>query len=331
MYLYEYVSSLLRCKKELDRITVHNERDLLSTCNAIVSQVSGNHKFVRPCQKIIKYLKIMQEGSYKNDHKIDDCRYLNLYINEHVYSAYGNPLTDDTYNTFIGVFKSKYSELNTCNDYMKYIDKEVVVDVNKILDMYEKLNEVIDHSNPTSDDTCSNIQKCLNIYMSFQSKCENDNDSQLCNALENFCKYYLLKSYLVKRCKDDILFPSFKKAKEVPQDQYGSLNLPDPQDETEQDDPADSFEMSDSLGDDNSSSKSSNSKTITAISTTLLLFPTLFSLYKFTPLGSFIRPYMQRNEKVQYNANDEMLQLYLPNYKALDNINKEQLNVLYHS
>ncbi|KMZ99018.1 hypothetical protein PVNG_03857 [Plasmodium vivax North Korean] len=221
----------------------------------------------------------MKEPSYKNK-EIEDCRYLNLYINDKVRNIMGDTLTEEFYNKFIATFKSRYPELKNCSNYMTYIDKEVIGDVNKILDMYEKLNKVINHSNPTSDGTCNNIGKCLNIYMSFQSKCKNDNESQLCNALETFCNYYLFKSYLVKRCEDDISFPSFKKAKEVPQDQDGSPNLPDPQDETEQDDLAGSLQMEESLDQDVSSSNSSNSKTITAISTTLLLFPSLFSLYK---------------------------------------------------
>ncbi|VVA00398.1 PIR protein [Plasmodium vivax] len=219
----------------------------------------------------------------------------------------------------VEAFKSKYSELNACNDNIKYIDKNVVANIKKILDMYEKLNKVINHPNPTSNDTCNNIDECLDIYMRFEPQCKNGSENELCNALENFRNFYLFNSQRVMRCTDDTNFPSFKVAQEYTSDQDDSPN------------PAGLLGMKESLGQDDSSSKSSNSKTVTAISTTLLLFPTLFSLYKFTPLGSFIRPYIQRNEKVQYSANDEMLQLYLPNYKAQDNINKEQLNVPYHS
>ncbi|VUZ99931.1 PIR protein, partial [Plasmodium vivax] len=310
MNFYKHISSLLKCQNDFEQIIIYMDRDLLPKCNAIDSQVSGNQVLVSPCQKIIKYLKHMQNGSYEENYKIDGCRYLNYYINRQVNSAYGNPLTEVPYKTFIEAFKSKYSELNACNDNIKYIDKNVVANIKKILDMYEKLNKVINHPNPTSNDTCNNIDECLDIYMRFEPQCKNGNENQLCDALENFRKYSF-DSSLDKKCKDKKTFPSFKVPQEKIPDLEG-LGTPD-----------DSSQMSDSLGEDDSSSKSS--KTITAVSTTLLLFPLLFSLYKFTPLGSLIRPYIQRNQKVQYNANDEMLQLYLPNYKAQDNINKEQL------
>ncbi|CAG9482243.1 unnamed protein product [Plasmodium vivax] len=328
IYNYEYLSSFLRCKKDFDKIIIHTDREILPKCNTFDSQISGNHVFVDPCQRIIKYLKLMQNGSYN---KIDGCRYLNFYINEQVNSTYRNPSTEVPYKTFIETFISNYSELNICKDNLKIIPKEIMSNMKKIYDMYIKLDKVINATDLKKDNICSKIDECYETYMSFQNKCKNGSENELCNALENFRNFYLVNSQRVMRCTDDTKFPSFKVAQEYTSDQDDSPNPSYSQHQPGQDDPARSLEISDSLVEDASGLNSSNSKTATAISTTLLLFPTLFTLYKFTPLGSFIRPYIQRNQKVQYNANDEMLQLYLPNYKPQDNIVKEQLNVLYHS
>ncbi|SCA83706.1 VIR protein [Plasmodium vivax] len=338
---YQYLSSFLSCKKDFDQIIIHKDRDILPKCNTFDSQISGNHVFVDPCQKIIKYLKLMQNGSYNENNKIDGCRYLNFYINNQVNSTYGNQSTEGHYKIFTQAFISNYSDLNICKDHLNLIPKEIIGNMKKIYNMYIKLDNVINATDIKKDNICSNIDECYQTYMSFKSYCTIDShNSELCNALEDFRNYYLVNSQSVMRCTNDTKFPSFKVAQEEAHDaddaddSDNSDDSPNPsysQHQPGQDDPARSLEISDSLVEDASGLNSSNSKTATAISTTLLLFPTLFTLYKFTPLGSLIRPYIQRNQKVQYNANDEMLQLYLPNYKAQDNINKEQLNVPYHS
>ncbi|KMZ95223.1 hypothetical protein PVMG_05141 [Plasmodium vivax Mauritania I] len=281
---YQYLSSFLSCKKDFDQIIIHKDRDILPKCNTFDSQISGNHVFVDPCQRIIKYLKLMQNGSYN---KIDGCRYLNFYINEQVNSTYRNPSTEVPYKTFIETFRSNYSDLNICKDHLKLIPKEIIGNMKKIYNMYIKLDKVINATDIENDNVCSNVDECYKTYMSYESDCkEGGHNSELCNALEKFHDYFLLYSNLVMRCKDDITFPSFKVP---PEEAHDSDESDDPGDSHSPPDPqhphghsytADSLEMRDSVVEEDSGVKSSNSKTATAISTTLLLFPTLFTLYK---------------------------------------------------
>ncbi|KMZ88781.1 hypothetical protein PVBG_06217 [Plasmodium vivax Brazil I] len=265
---YKHISSLLNCQKHFDESTVLKDRELVSPCNTIASHVSGTHAFVAPCQNIIKYLNHIQYSSYDGINKIDRCRYLNFYIHKQINSNYSNPLTQNTYNTYIQAFKSRYPELNVCNDNMKYIDKEVIVNIKKILDMYIKLDKVIKASDINQDNICSSATECLGTYRSFESDCkEGSHNNELCNALENF-RSYLVNSTAGMGCMESIIFPSFNVAQEKTLELEGSRTA------------AASLQMKDPTDEEVPDLKSSNSKTITAISTTLLLFPSLFSLYK---------------------------------------------------
>ncbi|KMZ99019.1 hypothetical protein PVNG_03858 [Plasmodium vivax North Korean] len=280
-HTYEYLSSFLRCKKDFDKIIIHTDTEILPICNAIVREISITHSFVLPCQKIIKYLKLMKNGSYKENDKIDGCTYLNFYINEQVNSIYGNPSTEGPYKTFTGAFISNYSELNICKDNLKIIPKEIMSNMKKIYDMYIKLDKVINATDIENDNVCSNVDECYKTYMSYESDCkEGGHNSELCNALEKFHDYFLLYSNYIMRCNDDITFPSFKVALEEAHDADDSHGPTNQEQQQGQDDPAGSSPMMGSLDEEDSGLNSSNSKTATAISTTLLLFPTLFTLYK---------------------------------------------------
>ncbi|KAI4841149.1 hypothetical protein MKS88_000384 [Plasmodium brasilianum] len=214
---------------------------------------------------------------YKSD-SLKRCKYVNYLIN-----------SDERYNNnsnwFQGYREFSSKTENICINEIKIIHQDVLNKLKQLYSYYENFNEYKGKESDSDGRICNNIKKCYTFYNANYKACQGNNESLFCEELNNFKEAY--------DDKMDKLSPCSGLPKTLPQiEQTSTIILPT----TKEDD------------------------VFVPILTTaivLLMSFTIFFLYKFSPLKSWIYNRLQRKKFIELNKFQEK------SSESLENLNKE--------
>ncbi|SCP03075.1 PIR protein [Plasmodium malariae] len=214
---------------------------------------------------------------YKSD-RFKRCKYLKYRIN-----------SDNKYNKNPEWFQ-KYNEFssqlgNICDEKFEEIQSNILNKLTELYSYYEDFNEYKGKDKDTSGNICNKIKNLYRLYNDNYKECQGNNESLFCKELNNFKKAYDDKMDKLSPCND---LPQT-----LPQIEQTSTQILPP---TEVD-----YVF----------------VPILTTSIVLLMSFTIFFLYKFSPLKSWIYTRLQRKKFIELNKFQE------ESSESLQNLNEE--------
>ncbi|SBS99371.1 PIR Superfamily Protein [Plasmodium malariae] len=194
------------------------------------------------------------------------CKYLNYRIN-----------SDETYNKnpkwFQGYRDFSSQTGNICTEEIKTIQQDVLIKLKELYNYYENFNEYKGKESDSDGRICNNIKKCYTFYSANYKECQKKKNDSFCEELINFKKAYDYKMSKLSPCND---LP-----KTLPQiEQTSTQTLPPTKEDY-------AFVP------------------ILTTSIVLLISFTIFFLYKFTPLKSWIYNRLRKKKIIELNKFQE--------------------------
>ncbi|SBS99878.1 PIR Superfamily Protein [Plasmodium malariae] len=242
------------------------------------AQIDHNYpNFTTPCQNVGRYLIEIKEH-YKDD-SLKRCKYLNYRINsDHNYNK--DPKWFQGYREF----SSKLD--NTCDQKFEEIQSNILSKLKQLYSYYENFSKYKGKDKDTSGNICNGIKDLYSFYKNNYEECQGNNESLFCEELNNFKEAYDDKMKKLSPCKG---LPQT-----LPQIEQTSAQILPPKKEV------------DSLF-----------VPILTTSIVLLISFTIFFLYKFTPLKSWIYNRLLKKKIIELNKFQE------ESSESLQNLNEE--------
>ncbi|CAI7724104.1 Plasmodium vivax Vir protein, putative [Plasmodium vivax] len=313
---YEIAKSLHIYNAYYDQNTQNHIRNNVSECNNIKNtfdQGNDDGKFFYPCLQIASFIKHLQEKDVTHDRN-EYCQFLNYIINSEIKKIknphYENP---EYYTKLINAYNTNgFSLKKICEQTSEYISKDIVDKIRKIANIYSKFHNFLNTNDLSSN--CEKFGECVQLYKDNKRSCDQQNNALFCSALEKFRIYSSSQSSVIESCPKErglLLLSTSQENSDDADDLSISYEPPDI-DETDLD-----------LG-------STRNNLSIAFSILLVISSTMFIIYRFTPIGSWIRLKIYNRKKMFNNSQDEMFQLLQNNRNNSINSNDRGFNVTYH-
>ncbi|SBS95161.1 PIR Superfamily Protein [Plasmodium malariae] len=208
--------------------------------------------------------------------------------------------SDNSYNNpdLFQIYKNFSSKIgNVCINEIKNITEDSLEKLKELYSYYENFSKFNGKDKDSEGHICNSVRQCYNFYNDNYKKCQGNNESSFCEELTNFKKAYENKMKTLTPCDG------------LPK------TLPPPLLQT-------------------LSPEETDQVFIPSLTTALILLIscTLFFLYKFTPLKSWLHTHLRRKKIIEFNDITKETRESLQNTQEDININYEENlhNISYH-
>ncbi|SBS89403.1 PIR Superfamily Protein [Plasmodium ovale curtisi] len=238
-------------------------------------------------------------------------QYLCYWLNDELKKIKNNSVCAKVFHQEMKTKDGKYKGLNVFNENIYDITKKDLSNVQKLIDLYTKYNEInrIISNTHLNGDECINIsEKCVPDYKNDYERCSNQS-TKFCDAL----KIFKSKHDSIKLCSKQL---KVEEKMIFLRSLTSDIPAPDCQISIYRLNSESTKERSESHSNDPDSSN------IDMQSIVLPIFPVLgisvigFILYKFTLIGSWLHPRVNKQKSILNNiAEKSDLLLYSPQYQ----------------
>ncbi|SCA60498.1 VIR protein [Plasmodium vivax] len=166
-------------------------------CNSIGPRYGNDERaFISDCPQVAKYIQDIYTTCPVED-KTDRCKYLNYYIN---YIVKNNSNKNYSVEELIKAYGRLANKLNMCNDSIKVIEESVFKNIEELSNIYYEFNKYINTINTYQTNDCPDLPQSVQLYLNKENTCEGDKNI-FCAAVDKFKNYYLSKIKQAK-CKN---------------------------------------------------------------------------------------------------------------------------------
>ncbi|SBS82033.1 PIR Superfamily Protein [Plasmodium ovale curtisi] len=296
--------------------TITTEHADTSYCSSVSYILSSGSEFFETCQQIANFVKNSTDAS--NSDKIDEqCIYLNYKLNAEMYRIKNiSENTSGFYYYFINEYEKYLDFLNKCNKNIKHIDKETFGNLEKVYELYHKLNIFI--TNSKSAENCKDLDNTAQLYEDHMRSCRKSNKNNFCRALHNFqhrCFSYI--NDVTSNCPDVAKTSLFTLGAQVYSEDSDT-------DDAKFDEEEDDDDMDGSIS-------GSPHNLLIAFAIILVISFTLYILYRFSPFGSWLRPHIRKGKRNLNMLYEKALNLFNKNRHEELNSTSSLFNMQYYS
>ncbi|KMZ84956.1 hypothetical protein PVBG_05883 [Plasmodium vivax Brazil I] len=184
--IYDYVHLFFLNKPEFDVISSQDNSDNEGLCDTFYTtnfQGDNNKQiFCKTCAKCLQYSTEIKNKSLINVNT--RCKYMNYLLYKEVFEE---ELSEYNMVNFYKKLKEQHNDiLYICYIYIENINKNTFEKLQKINDMYENLNMILNESQSSEKCDCKCAQNIVQSYKSYFDICIKDNNTKFCNALDMF-------------------------------------------------------------------------------------------------------------------------------------------------
>ncbi|VUZ99648.1 PIR protein, partial [Plasmodium vivax] len=328
---YDIVHLFPTGEDRLDITNINDNDEYLVECNSIAPRqniyLGSDLSFISDCSKIATYVKNYY-SKLSIEKESDRCKYLNYSINDIVKNDENQKYNKEK---FVQAYSGLAKRLNKCESDIKVIEVSVLEKVKELSNIYYEFDKYLKVINKNETTDCQGLPNIVQLYLNDENRCKGAMD-KFCNAVEKFKNYYHLKISEAK-CKNAV----YTLESPLSLDHNKHLSFEEGQ---KREDRAEELEegsrgqvMSDFTPNQEDFPEMGQSKsTITTASSIILVMSSAsFILYKFTPLGTWLRPLVQRKNKKTISMYDEALRFNNNSSFQTNNSGNAEFNLQYHS
>ncbi|SBT57353.1 PIR Superfamily Protein [Plasmodium ovale wallikeri] len=260
-------------------------------CDDVISKkLNKNSGYMKPCLALLKYsYTVKDEGSIF--HITIPCNYLNIWLKDQIKIIPGYIFDVLEFYNILNSHNLCKSVVNgLCNGKISNIDDGFFNNFQILLTLYDNLNKYRNNLFDNDLSKCEYLDICADSYEEQVKVCNSNNPSPFCNELKKFKEQYNRDMKSEHDCKElkkkILLFP-------------GEVHTEGQLERRDEASPAPRMEE---LRGEGASEPNSIHYSIIIPVSIILLVPFLFLIfYKFTPLGSFLSPWIREKKKQWYN------------------------------
>ncbi|SBT01580.1 PIR Superfamily Protein [Plasmodium ovale curtisi] len=251
--------------------------------------LENTENYKNTCLDVLHYLKNMIKFDSQDD-KHESCMFLNFYLNNSLGEIRNNKLNATKfYSNIKNNWKRDYINLSVCEKEIKDIHPFVLYTIQTIFTLYDNLYNYRSTPVPNDFSHCPYAHNFVSIYNNFKNVCAVHYRTSFCQKIINFKNHYNAHSASDNKCeniKKDLQNPVIKNPGNVLQviGPYGSL-----------------LSGHNILGTTSSTSNFVGNNISIPIVMLLVTPFLLFILYKFTPLGPMLHPYLHKYFRISRN------------------------------
>ncbi|SCA60310.1 Plasmodium vivax Vir protein, putative [Plasmodium vivax] len=308
-------------KYRFDISNFTENRDYLVLCNTIGPRnLDDLRAFIFVCTKVATYINDFYT-KWPIENEIDHCKYLNYSINDIVKNDGNHNYNEEN---LIKAYDTLATRLSECKYRIKPLKKSVLKNVKELSNIYYKFNKYINaiKENPNTD--CKDVYDSVKYYRDNENSCKGVTN-KFCVALDDLKKYLLSNISLVNCDKEEHnlkYFLSLDNTKNVKLEEEAEAqgrkditNVVENEREeamgTKITEPLSNTKLvdGDNNGEPGNHNASSPVRTITYTSLGLVL--PIVTLYRFTPLGSWVNTKILGKNKLMDNMKRNHYELLL--------------------
>ncbi|SBT74244.1 Plasmodium vivax Vir protein, putative [Plasmodium ovale] len=251
--------------------------------------IKKNDNILNHFKNLKKYLVYYKDGDACNSSKC--CSYFNYWLNYYIRNNSNNFGISNfgIYQKFLEC-DNETKTIDICTPYINLLQEERYEHIKELYDLYEAYNSYKPHKN-SPHMSCKFADFFVEKHNKIISKCHDKENIYMCNEIKNVRQLFKQERSTSTQSCDD----------------YPRVLLPIPN--------LDSVE--------NEQTHLSSHVSIQVFSAVIGIIILCLSLYKFTPLGSLFRNFLNRNKSI-LNSLEEQNEIQLYNSKGEDVISGDQ-------
>ncbi|SBT36717.1 PIR Superfamily Protein [Plasmodium ovale wallikeri] len=309
---YEAVKSFSSYKSILDMIKSMGETKYRRGCTTIVKEkLTNKPELIDLCIILKVYLNYYFLNRNSIIQSSNHCEYINYLLNDKLkdinYLDYRSSKFYHTLNEWDGgiylwdICDKKFYDIN------EYVLKKMKI-LHLLHEYFNKL-KVTRGISVNDENYCSSVKKCVKLYNDTIGVCSLNNDTKFCREMQEFKNEYDRYTTTKNMCTEKTILQTPQEAYNVSRTgSYGYIFV------TEED-----IGMLYMEGINPPSEKEINNfpaSVISGVCTTIAIFPIIYMLHKFTPLGLWTQPLIRRGEKTWNNMEQEKNEFLLSYEKS---------------
>ncbi|KMZ83455.1 hypothetical protein PVBG_06266 [Plasmodium vivax Brazil I] len=161
-------------------------------CISISGQLNNdkNTEFIKPCQKLIQYLKYIKKESRDGRH-IQNCKYFSYMLKSELRN-FDNSCkeTKDCYNTMISAYSKDSDGIDVCKENIEEINEKTLEKFQKIDSLYDIFYKFTSTQEEGDSEKCDLGKKCSEQYYTLINICDQNSNIGFCMALDKFRDSY---------------------------------------------------------------------------------------------------------------------------------------------
>ncbi|KMZ96094.1 hypothetical protein PVNG_06284 [Plasmodium vivax North Korean] len=185
---YDFDDIFPTCKHDYDSVTINIDSGDTTDCLSIRQQLHNDNenKFIKPCQKLIHYLKYIKNNPSTVDQK-KSCKYFNYMLMDelqkipHICEG-----TKECYNTMIKVKSSESHGIDVCKDHIEEINKKKLEKFQKLDSLYDIFYKFTSTQEEGDNGKCALGKTCSEQYYTHIKICDKNSNIGFCMALDKF-------------------------------------------------------------------------------------------------------------------------------------------------
>ncbi|KNA00914.1 hypothetical protein PVNG_05344 [Plasmodium vivax North Korean] len=188
-YIYYYFDGIFpTCKHDFDRETKNLNGEYMDNCISISRQLhnDGENKFIKPCQKLIHYLKYIKKNLAIVDKK-KNCNYFNYKLMDELKKILNiSEGTVGCYNTMISAYSKDSDGIDVCKENIEEINEKTLEKFQKIDSLYDIFYKFTSTQEEGDSEKCDLGKKCSEQYYTLINICDQNSNIGFCMALDKF-------------------------------------------------------------------------------------------------------------------------------------------------
>ncbi|EDL42613.1 variable surface protein Vir33, putative [Plasmodium vivax] len=185
---YDFADIFPTCKYEFDSETKNLDTEYVMDCFSISRQLhnDGENKFLKPCHKLIHYLKYIKKESRDGRH-IQNCKYFSYMLKSELRN-FDNSCkeTKDCYNTMISAYSKDSDGIDVCKENIEEINEKTLEKFQKLNSLYDIYYEFMNAKEEDGSTKCDLGKTCSVQYYTHINICDKHSNIGFCMALDKF-------------------------------------------------------------------------------------------------------------------------------------------------
>ncbi|CAG9484403.1 unnamed protein product [Plasmodium vivax] len=167
--------------------------------NHLKSYKGVDDSFLNSCAKFSKSINEIKTKPELSEPAF--CRYINYWFYESL-----NSEVPSKYSALLPKFFDEITSLKPCKTYQRTISAHKYGELKKLYDLYNDFDKFKEQSKEDGDGTCTNGQKCTDIYEENVVACKSNYNNGFCWNLIKLREEYLDYTTNTTKCKDKIKY-----------------------------------------------------------------------------------------------------------------------------
>ncbi|KMZ88910.1 hypothetical protein PVBG_05839 [Plasmodium vivax Brazil I] len=189
---YDFADIFPTCKHDFDREIKNLDSEYEDHCISISGQLNNdrNTEFIKPCQKLIQYLKYIKKEYLAGIH-IQSCKYFSYILKNELLNVKKTcDSTEECYKKLYDTYETKSDGIDVCKKHIEEFNENIFKKFQNLDSLYENFYKFTNKKEERENTKCHFGIECSEKYNEHIKLCHQASNIGFCKALDKFKDTY---------------------------------------------------------------------------------------------------------------------------------------------